>query len=36
MRDVAGLQTEPDYPTVGFVVCKGERGGVKRLRPDCP
>jgi hypothetical protein len=24
MRDVEGLQTEPDYPTMGFHVCKGK------------
>ena len=30
MRDVEGLQTEPDYKTVGLVVCKG-RGNHMRL-----
>ena len=29
MRDVEGLQTEPDYPTVGFIVCKGRGNHVK-------
>ena len=29
MRDVEGLQTEPDYPTCGFVVCKGRGNHVK-------
>ena len=34
MRDVEGLQTEPDYPTVGFVVCKGK--GNHQLLEDAP
>jgi len=29
MRDQEGLQTEPDYPTVGFVVCEGRGDHVK-------
>jgi len=36
MRDVAGLQTEPDYPTVGFVVCKGEGDHIKLDGPAPP
>jgi len=36
MRDVAGLQTEPDYPTVGFVVAKGEGDHVKLDGPQPP
>ena len=35
MRDVEGLQTEPDYPTVGFVVCKG-RGNHTKLDTSKP
>ena len=29
MRDKAGLQTEPEWLTVGFVLCKGEGDHVK-------
>jgi len=35
MRDVEGLQTEPDYPTMGFHVCKG-KGFHQLLGPDPP
>ena len=33
MRDVEGLQTEPDYPTMGFYVCRGQ-GDHVLLGPD--
>jgi len=33
MRDVEGLQTEPDYPTLGFYVCQG-LGDHVLLGPD--
>jgi len=36
MRDVAGLQTEPDYPTVGFVLCQGEGDHIKLDGPNLP
>ena len=35
MRDVEGLQTEPDYPEMGFVVCKGQ-GDHVLLGPEQP